>query len=36
MFLSKMTASILDDLNYVVDPSAVSFETVRSRALVST
>lgn len=29
MFLSKMTASILDDLNYIVDPSAVSFETVQ-------
>lgn len=27
MFLSKMTASILDDLNYIVDPSAVSPET---------
>lgn len=24
MFLSKMTAAVLDDLNYIVDPSAVS------------
>ncbi|MEP5376281.1 MAG: hypothetical protein ABJQ14_10945, partial [Hyphomicrobiales bacterium] len=26
MFLSKMTAATLDDMNYVVDPSAVSFD----------
>ena len=28
MFLSKMTAAILDDLDYVVDASAVSLCTV--------
>lgn len=27
MFLSKMTAAVLDDLNYIVDPSAVRSET---------
>lgn len=26
MFLSKMTAAVLDDLKYIVDASAVSFE----------
>lgn len=26
-YLSKMTAAILDDLNYVVDPSKVSSES---------
>lgn len=29
MYLSKMTAAILDDLDYVVDPSGVSLGTVR-------
>ena len=28
MHLSKMTASILDDLKYIVDPSAVSFDSL--------
>lgn len=28
MYLSKMTASILDDLKYIVDPSEVSTEAV--------
>ena len=26
MPLSKMTAAVLDDLDYIVDPSAVSFD----------
>lgn len=26
MYLSKMTAAILDDLDYIVDPSAVSLD----------
>lgn len=29
MYLSKMTAAILDDLDYIVDGSAVSLNTAR-------
>lgn len=38
MFLSKMTAAVLDDIDYIVDGSAVSFGTtaVYGRALVCT
>lgn len=32
MFLSKMTAAILDDLDYIVDASAVSFKTTYATA----
>ena len=28
MHLSKMTAAVLDDLNYIVDPSTVRFDAV--------
>lgn len=31
MYLSKVTAATLDDMDYIVDPSAVRFRLVRSR-----
>ena len=30
MYMSKMTAAILDDLDYIVDPSAVSLDIVHA------
>lgn len=34
MFLSKMTAATLEDLNYIVDPSAVRFRAAYSIRVV--